>query len=184
MNPEDTCPNLGSSPHARGAHVHAAVAVGPVRLIPACAGSTSASYAVRGGRPAHPRMRGEHRQYGTQHIVRTGSSPHARGAPVGGDLVGVHEGLIPACAGSTHREAGMGRDSRAHPRMRGEHHRADHRARDPRGSSPHARGARAGKTLSVLSARLIPACAGSTPSGAAARRAVRAHPRMRGEHTS
>ena len=52
----------------------------------------------------------------------------------------------------------------------------------PRGSSPHARGARFAKITHGSTHRIIPACAGSTRSGPRARRARRDHPRIRGEH--
>ena len=50
----------GSSPHARGTHVHVADRADVARLIPACAGNTSAGSGRRCGATAHPRMRGEH----------------------------------------------------------------------------------------------------------------------------
>ncbi len=50
------------------------------------------------------------------------------------------------------------------------------------GSSPHARGARFDLLGLVRLVRLIPACAGSTPTSTAPPKALPAHPRMRGEH--
>ena len=52
------------------------------------------------------------------------------------------------------------------------------------GSSPHARGARLSPRDHVGEEGIIPACAGSTRSGAASPRSRRDHPRMRGEHVS
>src|SRR5690606_27678983 len=74
---------FGSSPPARGAHQVVARPSDQVRLIPACAGSTS--YAARSALapPAHPRLRGEHAPGGSGTLVTVGSSPPARGAPPG-----------------------------------------------------------------------------------------------------
>ena len=52
----------------------------------------------------------------------------------------------------------------------------------PDGSSPHARGARAGRDEPARAAGLIPACAGSTRRRGRSRGSGWAHPRMRGEH--
>ena len=191
----------------RGEHlVPVAICTFLVGIIPACAGSTTAfsslgitisgsSPHARGAQaspsaacPApqdHPRMRGEHwrgsdacqRHTGiipacagsttlrqSRQSPWSGSSPHARGAPIDSDRIG--------------------RASRDHPRMRGE----------------HALGGRDRPALQGI----IPACAGSTPpdnvvamylSGSSphARGALAAivhhpraavdHPRMRGEHS-
>ncbi len=65
IRPGDQETYMGSSPHARGAlagHVPGDRCRG---LIPACAGSTSARTASLQRVKAHPRMRGEHRQIGT-----------------------------------------------------------------------------------------------------------------------
>ncbi len=125
-----------------------------------------------------------------------------RGEGVGVAGVGVAvEGLIPTCAGractNRHRRSAPA----AHPRMRGEGVTTAPGESRIAGSSPHARGGRAGRNeawagtgsspharggLSVneptsLQERLIPACAGRaglTTSGAPG---GPAHPRMRGE---
>ena len=49
----------------------------------------------------HPRMRGEHSETSLLRSMAAGSSPHARGAPSGVLQLGMLEGIIPACAGST-----------------------------------------------------------------------------------
>ena len=73
----------GSSPHARGTRGRHRRCRLPGRFIPACAGNASA-----GGRPAglvsvHPRMRGERSNRVASAPVKGGSSPHARGTPLG-----------------------------------------------------------------------------------------------------
>ena len=66
--------------------------------------------------------------------------------------------------------------------MRGEHGRGTTRRRRGRGSSPHARGAHDNISREGEDVRIIPACAGSTPAHPNTPRALRDHPRMRGEH--
>ena len=129
-------------------------------------------------------MRGEHRSVTAGAQSMSGSSPHARGAPVKVNIREDVPGLIPACAGSTRRSAPTSPVRRAHPRMRGEHRPCSSTPTRQTGSSPHARGALTHGHTHTRGGRLIPACAGSTavlwcrPGGRAA------HPRMRGEHLS
>ena len=174
----------GSSPHARGAHV-AGRALGPVvGLIPACAGSTRICLGVSPRPWAHPRMRGEHDTHDHPAPNPHGSSPHARGARLPHlDVAGLGR-LIPACAGSTRHADQISGGRGAHPRMRGEHRCVGVTHRHPRGSSPHARGARLTTRGVGGSPRLIPACAGSTKFYLNGTLVYSAHPRMRGEHTA
>ncbi len=79
----DEVPVVGSSPHARGALENLGDLVGRDGIIPACAGSTKVEFDFPSWDGDHPRMRGEH-VYIQSHAARSaGSSPHARGAPVG-----------------------------------------------------------------------------------------------------
>ena len=172
----------GSSPHARGAHQLAGTSQEQAGIIPACAGSTPRR---RGPCPAardHPRMRGEHHRMKVRHVLRRGSSPHARGALVRPQVRRLRAGIIPACAGSTMDGLGGHHAHRDHPRMRGEHPAGTPQARDRRGSSPHARGALTVRCSACSGSRIIPACAGSTPSRQRSPRPSWDHPRMRGEH--
>ena len=174
---------LGSSPHARGAHFglvndehtgrahprmrgeHPCVGrdVGPeLRLIPACAGSTCCRRWVQKMRAAHPRMRGEHEDELDKLTIGEGSSPHARGAPRERHQRPGPRGLIPACAGSTPSSNPSGTTTAAHPRMRGEHPMGAPVSGSRMGSSPHARGALADEAVDRCDGGLIPACAGST----------------------
>ena len=152
----------GSSPHARGARHRDHMVVLHGGLIPACAGSTPQSYDCCWPHGAHPRMRGEHHAREDYQYVRTGSSPHARGAPGRDDVPPAHVGLIPACAGSTPTVGALHPAERAHPRMRGEHDAQSTAVTSPRGSSPHARGALMSIPAALTGFGLIPACAGST----------------------
>ena len=172
----------GSSPHTRGArHASPRQAVGG-RIIPAYAGST----ASRGGsaREAadHPRIRGEHFvKYG---IVpsHTGSSPHTRGALRRHDRRPGRPGIIPAYAGSTSKAGPPGFSRRDHPRIRGEHPPSALRSSTKLGSSPHTRGAQTDDPVWNLSARIIPAYAGSTFPSCTPTPGWSDHPRIRGEH--
>ena len=174
----------GSSPHARGAQFGQASHDAAPGIIPACAGST-ASFVGRfpcGG--DHPRMRGEHARRARATVSQTGSSPHARGALGHGAVRKAAQGIIPACAGSTTRGSRRSWTRRDHPRMRGEHP-SSHVASSPTlGSSPHARGARAGRARQAKQEGIIPACAGSTGVRMKVKHGERDHPRMRGEHAA
>ena len=99
------CIFAGSSPHVRGAPGHDAIGGHGGGIIPACAGSTSAEIAAWGNDWDHPRMCGEHSLSTVFRGVQVGSSPHVRGARLGQVGAEVAAGIIPACAGSTHRGA-------------------------------------------------------------------------------
>ena len=152
----------GSSPHARGALWYQPLPGVSPGIIPACAGSTALRLRRVEVARDHPRMRGEHATDYLFARVPMGSSPHARGAPLGTGAVLRQLGIIPACAGSTVLSRSISCSEKDHPRMRGEHSRAVFAAARHPGSSPHARGA----------------LYGPTGNGDAARD----HPRMRGEH--
>ena len=159
---------LGSSPHTRGAPVHAGERLREGRIIPAYAGSTSVPEAPPRAFPDHPRIRGEHlcgaggRRTGPldhprirgEHVIPsrnvngvTGSSPHTRGAPRSSGCTGCRTRIIPAYAGSTQL--------------------ALIKPGDLVGSSPHTRGAPASSSNACARRRIIPAYAGSTSSNTA-----------------
>ena len=172
----------GSSPHTRGARSSPTSHRSDGRIIPAYAGSTgdmAAQAAVPGD---HPRIRGEHQCAGIRLGERSGSSPHTRGAPRRVHGVAVGPGIIPAYAGSTPR-CTKGRSSkRDHPRIRGEHIKGLWDGIKSGGSSPHTRGARPRILGFLFRKRIIPAYAGSTPTGPSSKSPARDHPRIRGEH--
>ena len=115
----------GSSPHTRGAPgIHALMAPRR-RIIPAYAGSTSWA-----SKPAKPRI---------------GSSPHTRGAPAAINGRSGRCRIIPAYAGSTFSRIFPALPKADHPRIRGEHLKPDYVDLVRVGSSPHTRGARAGR---------------------------------------
>ena len=151
-------------------------------IIPACAGSTSCGSGLPLGSRDHPRMCGEHRVRLICRVLRTGSSPHVRGAPAAVVVCHLVRGIIPACAGSTNRRGWCAWPKRDHPRMCGEHLSTKNRASvsgdHPRmcgehnpvvntatgsaGSSPHVRGALFLCLVKTWPRGIIPACAGST----------------------
>ena len=75
--------HIGSSPLARGAPGIYASCGGEGGLIPAGAGSTCLTSSNRLSPTAHPRWRGEHKVPSARERRGDGSSPLARGAPVG-----------------------------------------------------------------------------------------------------
>ena len=112
-----------------------------MRIIPAYAGSTAKPKEVAGQPPDHPRVCGEHPVMHTAVRKNAGSSPRMRGAPVAQEGMPLRVGIIPAYAGSTHRQAFEGLSAEDHPRVCGEHPVV---AFDPvvdAGSSPRMRGA-------------------------------------------
>ena len=155
-----------------------------VGIIPAYAGSTSRSRRVISWPRDHPRIRGEHVIPARGPCLRTGSSPHTRGAPFSSlkrqDLVGI----IPAYAGSTVYARLLAWASRDHPRIRGEHWASSFSAMLMQGSSPHTRGARGLCHDGTEAAGIIPAYAGSTSERQDLVFFLRDHPRIRGEHSS
>ena len=173
---------LGSSPHVRGAPSVGRTRLADRGIIPACAGSTTRRRPPRHGTRDHPRMCGEHRTTAPRASAASGSSPHVRGALADRGRRHPGRGIIPACAGSTACGLSTRCNRRDHPRMCGEHKlRQMNGLRSP-GLSPHMRGARhSGDGGGVLQG-IIPACAGSTPSGRRGPRRSRDHPRMCGEH--
>ncbi len=127
-------------------------------------------------------MRGVHRNARKRLEDEGGSSPHARGPPIWKQRGTEHSRIIPACAGSTVVEALTWAVYRDHPRMRGVHSLVSRPSNTILGSSPHARGPLLIQTLTGVSFRIIPACAGSTYHLTDPEAHREDHPRMRGVH--
>ena len=132
-------------------------------IIPACAGNT---------RRAKPVL-----------LIGVGSSPRVRGTQVGKVAHGVDRGIIPACAGNTSSHYGSTCQAWDHPRVCGEHFRANHqhlagdgiipacagntykdrmRVEYREGSSPRVRGTPTRFIAAKPPTGIIPACAGNT----------------------
>ena len=154
----------GSSPHTRGARPRPRGALAQARIIPAYAGSTRGTILRLGADRDHPRIRGEHVVWVSALVTRCGSSPHTRGALPERVPVADFPGIIPAYAGSTSNQASARSKTADHPRIRGEHCWLMVPLSTHFGSSPHTRGARAGRRLALELRRIIPAYAGSTSS--------------------
>ena len=95
----------GSSPHVRGAPHHIDHGATQLGIIPACAGSTIIGKYFIENNGDHPRMCGEHGDFGKPDPEPEGSSPHVRGAHLNRGMCHGQEGIIPACAGSTRRRS-------------------------------------------------------------------------------
>ena len=101
----DGIKNMGSSPRVRGKHRAARTRGPPRRLIPACAGKTTAGRRATASPGAHPRVCGENRGRRPTEEAMRGSSPRVRGKldDVPQRLTDLR--LIPACAGKTSRSS-------------------------------------------------------------------------------
>ena len=132
----------------------------------------------------HPRIRGEHIERSRNDVTGLGSSPHTRGARVRAAAPVLEEGIIPAYAGSTSGTGSGSPSSGDHPRIRGEHKSYMAKYTGLTGSSPHTRGALRVEGLRQEHVGIIPAYAGSTRARRVAARALRDHPRIRGEHAA
>ena len=115
--------------------------------------------------------------------LRTGSSPHTRGALFRQSVDEFNRGIIPAYAGST--AYGRTRSERRgdHPRIRGEHSLLGLPFNSSLGSSPHTRGALGAARRASKVTGIIPAYAGSTMPDAGSLSSMGDHPRIRGEHS-
>ena len=114
--------------------------------------------------------------------ARAGSSPLARGTQGAVVLWLALARLIPARAGNTGGGVICWYHSTAHPRSRGEHRLEPLNLILECGSSPLARGTRAGTYSFRPPPRLIPARAGNTSGRGYHPGEEPAHPRSRGEH--
>ena len=92
--------------------------------------------------------------------------------------------LIPDYAGSTRRNSPLMFETRAHPRLRGEHIEGVVASFADSGSSPTTRGAHQVTQQDGVLQRLIPDYAGSTSSCGSMIFSYSAHPRLRGEHST
>ena len=154
----------------------------PVRLIPAWAGKTSATWFLRLRSPAHPRMGGENAEPDGLVDPDAGSSPRGRGKQ--GHCL--HEvvvgGLIPARAGKTIAVSASVAVAGAHPRAGGENPSSPMTPGAMPGSSPRGREKRSLIERLLQLRRLIPARAGKTKIAVSSPFNHEAHPRAGGEN--
>ena len=117
---EDEGLDGGSSPLTRGKQHRIVPHEEVPGLIPAHAGKTRQHASHTGGRPAHPRSRGENIDSTRAFSSGNGSSPLTRGKPMREFAARPEIGLIPAHAGKTLGGPPCSSSCRAHPRSRGE----------------------------------------------------------------
>ena len=173
----------GSSPRMRGTHELVGHGRDLVRIIPADAGNTSTRYSNGWGSRDHPRGCGEHACIVCYFFPDTGSSPRMRGTPVVLEALVGPQGIIPADAGNTGKEACINGRSWDHPRGCGEHLVLYLPLFFLCGSSPRMRGTLKDCGLFPAERRIIPADAGNTDDQHQGRRHWRDHPRGCGEHS-
>ena len=170
----------GSSPLARGLRRSPTKGLVCMGIIPARAGFTDFFSVMLTGMRDHPRSRGVYDHSRAQIPVPRGSSPLARGLPLHVREHGQIGGIIPARAGFTRGYGWARRASRDHPRSRGVYWPAILRPPGRRGSSPLARGLRAGLRQVLGERGIIPARAGFTHHHEPVGDAHADHPRSRG----
>ena len=134
-------------------------------------------------RAVHPHTRGEHANAWVGRSRWNGSSPHARGTPLGSMSEVFSLRFIPTRAGNTSQLGGPGLHTTVHPHTRGEHLLGLHRRGWYNGSSPHARGTRVPQRAGKRRLRFIPTRAGNTTVVRASLREQSVHPHTRGEHS-
>ena len=133
---------IGSSPLARGLHIHDSEHCHALRIIPARAGFTNSYASYFADSKDHPRSRGVYGWRSYRRRSRTGSSPLARGLRARIGIVIKIPGIIPARAGFTvgsHLAIASNED---HPRSRGVYSGEMPVLNAAIGSSPLARGLR------------------------------------------
>ena len=152
----------GSSPLMRGKPGRVHGVTERLGLIPAHAGKTHQATCPVPDTRAHPRSRGENYEAHALAIQTGGSSPLTQGKRHR-RWGGSHRwGLIPTHAGKTKQATQRPRDTRAHPRSRGENFRYHNDSRDAGGSSPLTRGKHLRGLADAPQRGLIPAHAGKT----------------------
>ena len=120
---ENNGTDLGSPPHTRGTLLSCSCFYLHSRITPAYAGNTYSRYGITFSSKDHPRIRGEHQQFGKRFVASTGSPPHTRGTQASVQLISSTSGITPAYAGNTRPCGGNGDGKGDHPRIRGEHQR-------------------------------------------------------------
>ena len=170
----------GSSPLARGLHVHHGPRGPGWRIIPARAGFTLRVLPAGGRRRDHPRSRGVYDAAESERMVMCGSSPLARGLLSSSLRAVCGARIIPARAGFTPRPPLARRPQPDHPRSRGVYWRWWSRCGPPLGSSPLARGLLTPPIDNVTVRGIIPARAGFTSIILQKSPRTWDHPRSRG----
>ena len=172
----------GSSPLSRGIRLWSPPHGGAVGIIPALAGNTRPCRRCGWRWRDHPRSRGEYRVRPSGSSMKSGSSPLSRGIPDPDVEDSRGGGIIPALAGNTSFPGLISRNTRDHPRSRGEYTQQRPPARHHAGSSPLSRGILLGLVAGLVILGIIPALAGNTCSAPGVETGTWDHPRSRGEY--
>ena len=170
----------GSSPLARGLRYRPRGSGPGGRIIPARAGFTMSLPSRVVTIQDHPRSRGVYSTSKFSEAWERGSSPLARGLREGEDARGGGDGIIPARAGFTPGIRSPARSPWDHPRSRGVYLDPVAVIIDGEGSSPLARGLRAGAGGYAPGIGIIPARAGFTSPTPTRQTPCSDHPRSRG----
>ena len=178
--PRPCCSPRGSSPLARGLPVDGHVHAGAGGIIPARAGFTCWPCIWTTGAADHPRSRGVYSTPPLKTFLIDGSSPLARGLPVGNAAQSSEEGIIPARAGFTRASQAQPGSGSDHPRSRGVYRSISELGRPGAGSSPLARGLPRERARKRQEWRIIPARAGFTTTTPTPPSWTTDHPRSRG----
>ena len=124
---------------------------------------------------------------GEQHWVMVhqlpcaGSSPRVRGTvPLPSPKL-TRRRIIPACAGNSSTPRSTARTMPDHPRVCGEQIMSSSFSTLSAGSSPRVRGTGSRRVLARRSGRIIPACAGNSPTSTTSSTTSPDHPRVCGE---
>ena len=173
---------MGSSPLTRGKSVIGCSVDRTPGLIPAHAGKIPTRRPSRSRDRAHPRSRGENRNYPNYRPRSLGSSPLTRGKCHGPRAPHQRGRLIPAHAGKMGVATTVGMSRPAHPRSRGENVVLRQLSGVTAGSSPLTRGKSARHFMLREAERLIPAHAGKIRHVKTCVKQRWAHPRSRGEN--
>ena len=154
---------------------------GKVGIIPACAGTSSATCRRTRRSRDHPRVCGDQPLPWSALGLPPGSSPRVRGPAPGHRRLHSPDGIIPACAGTREHVGHPHGDDRDHPRVCGDQAAECAGAPMPWGSSPRVRGPGRGKQLQGIRKGIIPACAGTSYRRVHLTMGGRDHPRVCGD---
>ena len=152
----------GLSPLARGTLIAKVSDVPRDRFIPAGAGNTALSQALKCTPTVYPRWRGEHYDIADLVKFEHGLSPLARGTLAESGRLSGKVRFIPAGAGNTNSRPEPVNRSAVYPRWRGEHDKDGKMSKIRTGLSPLARGTPGQSRRHWRIKRFIPAGAGNT----------------------
>ena len=153
---------MGSPPLARGVQLTESNPESPMRITPACAGSTRINASREVHEEDHPRLRGEYPYGADSPGAFVGSPPLARGVQKRTKARKSRTRITPACAGSTDVCHHFNYVFQDHPRLRGEYAYVSIQSVGKAGSPPLARGVHLHRQVWGLDSGITPACAGST----------------------